>query len=249
MGLLEDREEFFATVRQSLGRSPGDVPVPPPATRLSSTKEALEQRVREVRTRCQLKAYELALRLAESAAKSRWQVFQASSEKDAVGYISALATKMKAHLVVRSGHAVLERLPLEESLSAAGVPVKRAFQAGRQSAEERVALRQAMISAEIGVTGVDYAIAETGTCVLIPRKGVSRLVSLLPPVHVAIVEKWQILETPDDLFTLRRWDFVEKGDPGSYMNFITGPSRTADIEQTMTVGVHGPKEVHMVILG
>ena len=46
-----------------------------------------------------------------------------------------------------------------------------------------------MEASDIGVTGVDYAISETGTCVIIPRAGVSRLVSLLPPVHIALVEK------------------------------------------------------------
>ena len=48
---------------------------------------------------------------------------------------------------------------------------------------------------------------------------------------------------------LKRQEFLEKGDWGSYMSFITGPSRTADIEQTLTIGVHGPKEVHMVLIG
>ena len=95
---------------------------------------------------------------------------------------------------------------------------------------------------------MDYAIAETGTCVLLPRKGISRLVSLLPPVHVAVVERGQVLPGLDEFFALRRADSL-RGDLGSYTTLITGPSRSADIEYTIVTGVHGPGEVHMLLLG
>ena len=113
---------------------------------------------------------------------------------------------------------------------------------------QRQQLREKAIHTEIGLTGVDYAIAETGTCVLIPRKGVSRLVSLLPPVHIAVVERGQVLPSLDEIFTLRR-DAFNDGNLGSYMNFISGPSRSADIEYTLVTGVHGPGEVYMVLIG
>ena len=77
----------------------------------------------------------------------------------------------------------------------------------------------------------------------------SRAVSLLPTVHVAIVEARQVYENLDDLFAVCRLAFQDnRYDMGSYMSFISGPSRTADIEQTIVVGVHGPKETHMVLL-
>ena len=104
--------------------------------------------------------------------------------------------------------------------------------------------------ADLGVTGVDYAIAETGTAVVLPRRGVSRLTSLLPPVHMALVKPSQTLESLDDLYLLRQTGVpcTTAWTRGSYMNFITGPSRTADIEQTLVIGAHGPRETHMVIL-
>ena len=69
-------------------------------------------------------------------------------------------------------------------------------------------------------------------------------------MHLAIVRPQDIVDTLDDIFLLRRLDYVRNGgDMGSYLNFISGPSRTADIEQTLVVGVHGPKEVHLIILG
>ena len=72
----------------------------------------------------------------------------------------------------------------------------------------------------------------------------------MPPIHVALVRPQDVVETLDDIFLLRRLEYHRNGrDMGSYLNFITGPSRTADIEQTLVVGVHGPRETHMVLLG
>ncbi len=114
----------------------------------------------------------------------------------------------------------------------------------------REALREVIRQADIGITGADYALAETGSLIILPRRGLSRLVSLVPPVHVALVRPEELLESLDDLFLLRRLEYHQRGgEMGSYLNFITGPSRTADIEMTIVEGVHGPKEVHMVILG
>ncbi|HAC20257.1 MAG TPA: hypothetical protein DCF78_16965 [Dehalococcoidia bacterium] len=81
-----------------------------------------------------------------------------------------------------------------------------------------------------------------------PSAQVSRLVSLLPPIHIAIVQRGQVLPTLDELFTIRRRDFLD-GNLGSYMNLISGPSRSADIEYTLVTGVHGPGEVHMILVG
>jgi len=107
-----------------------------------------------------------------------------------------------------------------------------------------------MAAADLGITGADYAVAETGSVVVLPRRGLSRLVSVLPPVHVALVRPQEVVATLDDVFLLRRLEYYRNGgDMGSYLNFITGPSRTADIEQTLVVGVHGPREVHLVLLG
>ena len=83
-----------------------------------------------------------------------------------------------------------------------------------------------------------------------PRKGVARLASLAPPRLVLLIEPEQVLESLDDFFAITRLNRMQaRGRTVNYFNFISGPSRTADIEQTLTIGVHGPGEVHMVILG
>ena len=111
-------------------------------------------------------------------------------------------------------------------------------------------LKGIAFEAGMGVTGVTYAIAETASCVIIPKRGVARSTSLAPPVYVAIVESDQILDSLDDYFALVRVQHQRsRGRSPNYTNFISGPSRTADIEQTLTIGVHGPGEVHMVLIG
>ncbi len=104
--------------------------------------------------------------------------------------------------------------------------------------------RAAVASANVGITSVDYALAETGTMVLLASVREDRLISLLPPVHVAIFPKSSILVGLDELFTL----LPLPADSTSAMVMISGPSRTADIEQILVRGVHGPGEIYAVIV-
>jgi L-lactate dehydrogenase complex protein LldG len=90
---------------------------------------------------------------------------------------------------------------------------------------------------DLGVTGVDTALPETGTLVLRSSPEKPRLVSLLPRIHLAILRP---LALHPDLHPV----FQEFKNDG-YLVCITGPSRTADIELTVTIGVHGPKALHV----
>ena len=238
------QDEFLKGVRQALGKSEaGPVPDYVP---LKLRREDQRQRVITIEARAEARRAELLDRMAEMAARNGWHVQRSASFEDAVGYVVSLVREKGAGLIVRSDHDVLKRMPLDNALRRQGARVK-VVKTSRSAG--RWQLREEMARAHLGITGVDYAIAETGTCVLLPRQGVSRVVSLLPPIHVAIVEANQVYETLDDLFALRRLAFQEgRGDMGSYMSFISGPSRTADIEQTLVIGVHGPKEVHLVLL-
>ena len=114
----------------------------------------------------------------------------------------------------------------------------------------RQELRQAFISADVGISGANIAIADTGTLVIVTNEGNSRLVTTLPPVHIAVVGIEKIV--PDLMTAAAILKYLPKSAAGqkitSYVSFITGPSRTADIELTLTTGVHGPKEVHIVLV-
>jgi len=98
--------------------------------------------------------------------------------------------------------------------------------------------------ADVGITSADYALADTGTLVLFSGAEESRLVSLLPPRHIAILPLSRLIDSQDDL--LARVPLP--ADATSSMVFITGPSRTADIEQILVRGVHGPGEITVVLV-
>jgi L-lactate dehydrogenase complex protein LldF len=114
----------------------------------------------------------------------------------------------------------------------------------------RVKLRQRFIEAGMGITGCNVAIAESGTIAIVTNEGNDRLAATLPPIHVAVFGIEKIVPTLDDaaavLKVLARSATGQK--QSSYVSFITGPSRTGDIELSLTMGVHGPKQLHLVLL-
>lgn len=104
--------------------------------------------------------------------------------------------------------------------------------------------RAELAAATVGITGAEAALAETGSVVLLSGPGRGRLASLLPPVHIAIVERERLVRSLPDLLVTR----PELATAGSNLVCITGPSRTADIEHTLSRGVHGPREVHVIFV-
>src|SRR6185436_18691898 len=96
---------------------------------------------------------------------------------------------------------------------------------------------------DIGITTAQAAIAETGTLVLDSSRERNRLISLVPPVHIAIVEAANLHSTLGETLAALQSD----DEISPVVTFITGPSRTADIELTLAIGVHGPQELYVII--
>ena len=98
------------------------------------------------------------------------------------------------------------------------------------------------------MTAAEYAIAETGTIVLSSDEPNALLVSLLPPVHIALVRSSRIAATLDEVISKIGQERIGRLDPSRSVTLITGPSRTSDVELVLSIGVHGPKEMHAIIL-
>src|SRR5213592_1951716 len=114
--------------------------------------------------------------------------------------------------------------------------------------------RDELFACDAGVTTAQWGIAETGTLVLESAREQSRLVSLVPPIHVALLPARCICESLGDALARLRPAGVAGGGGGGgglashAITLITGPSRTSDIELTLVVGVHGPQTLHVLLL-
>jgi L-lactate utilization protein LutC len=144
-----------------------------------------------------------------------------------------LVASKSARTVLLGKGVALDALGLDERLRQRQVHIINAGQAVTGD------WREAYFSADVGISTVAYLIAETGTVVMASQE--PRSVSLLPPVHIAVAERRQLLP---DLFDL----YKEVGAMPSGLTLITGPSKTGDIELKLVTGVHGPGEIHVVLI-
>jgi L-lactate dehydrogenase complex protein LldG len=115
-----------------------------------------------------------------------------------------------------------------------------------RSAGIEIAVREARETDLVGITGAFCAIAETGTLMTISGRDTPGTASLLPETHIAVLGKSRIVRGMEEAWQLAR---AELGQLPRAVSFISGPSRTADIEQTVTLGAHGPYRVHIILAG
>ena len=209
------RDHILHRVRTALGRSAGQEPAAPPPVRLRIPEVSLDAR-----------ASSFVARLEALAGKAQ-----------RVGSMDAARETVAAAIAGKT--AVASNSPYLAECGIAGLPGVRT---GIRNVDE---LRDACEKADVGITSADYALADTGTLVMIASPAEARLVSLLPPAHIAVVPMDRVLTGLDELFTL----VPLPADRSSSMVLITGPSRTADIEQILVRGVHGPGQISVVLVG
>lgn len=140
-------------------------------------------------------------------------------------------------------HPVLKKLQLAEFLPSQGVERVDFEVLAPQDFDHR---RGTILAADIGITSADCAVAETGSLVMAHGAGFERVASLLPPVFVAVVERAQIV--PDLFDVVEHFGGRLPDRLPSNITFITGPSKTGDIESKLVTGVHGPGKWHVIVI-
>ena len=114
----------------------------------------------------------------------------------------------------------------------------------------RKKLREEFINADVGISGANILVAETGSAIIISNEGNARLVSTLPDVHIIVSTCEKFVETMAE--AERILNILPKSSTGqnitSYVSIISGPSKTADIEKELVMGVHGPEHVYVILM-
>jgi len=209
------RDHILHRVRTSLGRSAGQPPAEPPAARIRIPQVDPEARIASFRERLEALA----------------------------GKTYRVATPQEASTVVTSvlagRAAVASNAPYLAECGITSLPTVRS---GIGDSGE---LRAACATIDAGITSADFALADTGTLVLLSSFEEARMISLLPPAYIAVVPAERILTGLDELFSV----LPNPAEVSSSMVLVTGPSRTADIEQILVRGVHGPGQITVVVVG
>ncbi len=138
--------------------------------------------------------------------------------------------------IIQHNHPDIVELQLWKRLAGEAVTIHTAYPADQET-------REKSISSYIGITAPQWGIAESASIVQLTLPGQPRSTSLVPSIHIALLRLKNLLADLSELYALLRKDPPEE----SYV-FISGPSKTADIEAHMVHGAHGPKEMHLIVI-
>lgn len=232
---MSDRDLILGRIRRSLAqtgpmlRREADA-FPPPQPRgpfVASELTPLEQFVEELQA-------------------LQGHVHRCASAADALAKLRDLLVAHEATGALHWDPAELPIPGVDRMLSELGIASAEGNLLGAPDRQERA---QALDGVPICISGADAAIAESGSILVVGGPGRGRLASLIAPVHIAILSAERIARTLPDAFDLLYAQFGrDVAQRRSNVTIISGPSRSADIEQTLTLGVHGPKEVHVVVV-
>lgn len=167
------------------------------------------------------------------------KVVVVSDGKEATNQIKLWLKVLEAKTAILWDHPQIHKY-IEPSL----LGVKTVFWNAEKKRQELI---EAAEQADVGITWVDYAIGYTGTVALFNGPATGRSVSLLPPTHIAVMKKSDIVPTMSTVIR-NMLERQGQGNLPSAIDFITGPSRTSDIEMDLSIGVHGPFRIWTIVI-
>jgi L-lactate dehydrogenase complex protein LldG len=185
---------------------------------------------------------DLAARFESEATALAVTVHRVASDSDAASTVISLLEARGASRVLAWDPEWLNCPGLGGALTARGIALESCWLPSEFDA--RRARLAELDDVPVGLTGAVAGLADTGSIVVISGPGRGRMASLLPPMHIALLRRSQVLPSLTDFLAAN----PQAADEGSNLVVITGPSRTGDIEMTLSRGVHGPGVVHVVMI-
>lgn len=231
---MGDRERILHRIRKGLGRDFGEQPVKGTPSRPGIRQVAAGAPSREA----------LLQRFSQACLRESVEVHTASDMVEAGAYLIEILNQYRAERLFAWIDPVLAHPEIEARIQAWDA----VDLTPRESPVDRNTFEALAARADVGITTADWALADTGTLVLLSSSGHSRSASLLPPVHVALVPASRILPGLDDLMEKLPASALEALERESHATLITGTSKTADIELSLVRGVHGPGTVHVIVM-
>lgn len=175
---------------------------------------------------------DLAGQFCAALAAGKGEALQAASLDEALHKLGSLLAEIQAGRVAANADPPLDGIDF---------PARWPAIQWRSAADGQPGLRDFCAGADAGISTADAALAETGSIVISSGPGKSRLVPLLIPVHIALVPASRLTS---DLFT---WTAARGGQIPANVTLVSGPSKSADIEQTLAIGVHGPRRLVVIL--
>ncbi len=251
----DPRTAFLNTVRQALGHHPDDADARRAIVFPKGPAPASQQALQRIQSRTPQAREEMLARLAAQAKPLQLQVTPVVDLPEATRRITALAMEKipewgTKKALIRWSHPLLDALDLESALADQSIPVYTTrMVADMEIQQQKQIIREHAIASFMGITAADYCLADTATVVMktCPHQG--RAVSLVPAIHVVVLKLDQLLNDLTELYALLDIAVnTQKQALTHHMVFISGPSKTADIELTMVHGAHGPREMHIFVV-
>ena len=252
------QEAFIGKIRSALGKSIHDQPGVNDLCISRFTQET-KAILEGIKNRSEAERLQLLDRLIEMAGPINLNVTALRDTASATAAIVDLVRNKEPEWgdqksIVAWAHPLIERLDLPGALANENIPVHVTDLNMRQTQEltepeKRERLRKQIIEAYIGITSADFCMADTATLVMRTRPGQARSVSLVPSIHIDVIYIDQIIWNLKELYALLSFDQeTQKEGLTNCMTFISGPSKTADVEATMVHGAHGPREVYIYVI-
>ena len=237
---MDERNAFLANIRKELGVSSSESRGPDQCPSVFASKDICET-ISRIRNRTSAERQTLLRQFQENAAQVNLTVHVDTSFAGAARTIISIVQDSEPEFseirqIIQHDHPDIKALHLSEKLAAEAVAVHTTSLADS-------GIREKTIDSYIGITSPSWGVADSATIVQLTLPGQPRSTSLVPSIHIGVIRIENILADLSELYARLR-----QNPPSSSAVFITGPSKTGDIEAHLVFGAHGPKIMHIVVI-